>query len=55
MKTITALATLGLLALVVSAQAAPNYSPTPPPGTHHYMPHRRGLHQSKLERAKHAG
>ena len=44
MKKIAVLSTLGLLALVLSAQAAakPHYSPTPPPGSHHCVPHNVG-------------
>jgi hypothetical protein len=44
MKKITVLATLGLLTLVVSAQAAPHY--TPAPGSHHCLPHNAGYNAS---------
>jgi hypothetical protein len=46
MKKITALATLGLLALAVSAQAAPKYTPAPPPGSHRCLPHDAGYNAS---------
>lgn len=46
MKKITALATLGLLALVVSAQAAPKYTPTPPSGSHRCVPRNVGYSAS---------
>ncbi|HMJ74248.1 MAG TPA: hypothetical protein VK471_12910 [Solirubrobacterales bacterium] len=46
MKKITVLATLGLLALVVSAQAAPTYTPAPPPDSHHCLPHSVGYNSS---------
>jgi len=42
MKKITVLATLGLLAFVVSAQAAPHYTPAPPQGPHRCLPHNAG-------------
>jgi hypothetical protein len=40
MKKITTLATLGLLTLAVTAQAAPKYTPAPPPGSHQPGAHR---------------
>jgi hypothetical protein len=43
MKKVTALAALGLLALVVSAQAAPHYTP---PGAHRCLPHSVGYNAS---------
>jgi hypothetical protein len=46
MKKITALATLGLLALAVSAQAAPKYTPAPPPNSRHCQPHNAGYNAS---------
>jgi hypothetical protein len=47
MKKIAVLATLGLLALAVSAQAAPKYTPAPPPGSpHHCQPHNAGYNAS---------
>jgi hypothetical protein len=46
MKKIAALATLGLLTLVVSAQAAPHYKPAPPPGSHRCLPHNSGYNAS---------
>lgn len=49
MKKITALATLGLLTLlVVSAQAAPHYAPAAPtpPKSHHCLPHSVGYNAS---------
>lgn len=46
MKKITALATLGLLALVVPAQAAPDYTPTSPPSSHRCVPHKVGYNAS---------
>jgi len=46
MKRIAALGTLGLLALVVSAQAAPHYSPAPGPGSHRCLPHSVGYNAS---------
>jgi hypothetical protein len=46
MKKITVLATLGLLALVASAQAAPKYTPAPPPASHHCLPHSVGYNAS---------
>ncbi|MGZ3382721.1 MAG: hypothetical protein ACXVBB_21015 [Isosphaeraceae bacterium] len=42
MKKVAILAILGLLALVVSAQAAPKYAPTQPQGTHRCQPHNAG-------------
>jgi len=46
MKKITVLGTFGLLALVVSAQAAPHYTPAPPPGTHRCLPRNAGYSAS---------
>jgi hypothetical protein len=53
MKKITVLATLGLLALVVSAQAAPKYTPAPPSKPkpapakpHRCLPHNAGYNAS---------
>jgi hypothetical protein len=46
MKKIAVLGTLGLLAIVVSAQAAPHYSPAPPPGSHRCLPHNVGYNAS---------
>jgi hypothetical protein len=46
MKKIAVLGALGLLALVVPAQAAPHYSPVPPPGSHHCLPHSVGYYAS---------
>ncbi len=46
MKKIAVLATLGLLALAVSAQAAPTYTPAPPPGSHRCQPHSVGYNAS---------
>jgi hypothetical protein len=50
MKKITVLAALGLLALAVSAQAAPKYTPAPPPppppSSHHCQPHNVGYNAS---------
>jgi hypothetical protein len=46
MKKIAVLGTLGVLALVVSAQAAPHYSPAPPPGSHRCLPHSVGYSAS---------
>jgi hypothetical protein len=47
MKKIAVLGTLGVLALVVSAQAAPHYSPAPPsPGSHRCLPHSVGYNAS---------
>jgi hypothetical protein len=48
MKRIVALGALvGMLGvLVVSAQAAPNYAPTPPPRSHHCLPHNAGYNAS---------
>ncbi len=42
MKKIAVLGVLGLLALVVPAQAAPHYSPAPPAGSHRCTPHNAG-------------
>lgn len=42
MKKIAALGVLGLLALVVPAQAAPHYSPASPPGSHRCATHKSG-------------
>lgn len=49
MKRIAILATLGLLAFVVSAQAAPTYAPAPPApknGMHRCTPHNAGYNAS---------
>lgn len=47
MKKITVLAALGVLTLVVSAQAAPHYTPAPPPpDSHHCLPHSVGYNAS---------
>jgi len=46
MKRIAVLSTLGLLAFVVSAQAAPHYTPAPPPGSHRCLPHSVGYNAS---------
>ncbi|HKB51019.1 MAG TPA: hypothetical protein VKC63_06275 [Solirubrobacterales bacterium] len=46
MKKIAVLAALGLLALVASAQAAPHYSPAPPPRSHRCLPHSVGYNAS---------
>jgi hypothetical protein len=46
MKRIAVLGTLGLLALVVSAQAAPHYTPAPAPGSHRCLPHKVGYSAS---------
>jgi hypothetical protein len=46
MKKITVLATLGLLALAVPTQAAPKYTPAPPPGSHRCLPHNVGYNAS---------
>lgn len=46
MKKIAILATLGVLTLVVSAQAAPKYTPAPSPGSHHCLPHSAGYNAS---------
>ena len=46
MKKITTLATLGLLTLAVTAQAAPKYTPAPPPGSHRCQPHNVGYSAS---------
>jgi hypothetical protein len=46
MKKIVVLDTLGLLALAVSAQAAPHYSPAPTPGSHRCLPHSVGYNAS---------
>lgn len=46
MKKITALTTLALLVLVVSANAAPHYTPAPPPGSHRCQPHSVGYNAS---------
>ena len=46
MKKITTLATLGLLTLAVTAQAAPKYTPAPPPGSHRCLPHKVGYNAS---------
>jgi hypothetical protein len=46
MKKITALATLGALTLAVTAQAAPKYTPAPPPDSHRCLPHNVGYNAS---------
>lgn len=46
MKKITTLATLGLLTLAVTAQAAPKYTPAPPPNSHRCLPHNAGYNAS---------
>jgi hypothetical protein len=47
MKKITILATLGLLSLAVTAQAAPKYTPaSPPPNSHRCLPHSVGYNAS---------
>jgi len=46
MKKITTLATLGLLTLAVTAQAAPKYKPAPPPDSHRCLPHNVGYNAS---------
>lgn len=46
MKRIAVLGTLGLLALVGSAQAGTHYSPAPPHGSHHCLPHSVGYNAS---------
>jgi hypothetical protein len=46
MKKITALATLGLLTLGVSAQASPHYTPASPPSSHRCLPHNVGYNAS---------
>ncbi|HMJ74275.1 MAG TPA: hypothetical protein VK471_13045 [Solirubrobacterales bacterium] len=45
-RKITVFAMLGLQALVVSAQAAPHYTPAPPPGSHRCLPHNLDYHAS---------
>lgn len=45
-KKITALATVGLLALAVPAVAAPHYTPAPPQGSHHCLPRNAGYNAS---------
>ncbi len=46
MKRIAVLGTLGLLALVASAQAGTHYSPAPPHGSHRCLPHSVGYNAS---------
>jgi hypothetical protein len=46
MKKITALATLGLLTLAVTAQGAPKYTPAPSPGSHRCLAHSVGYNAS---------
>jgi hypothetical protein len=46
MKKIAVLGALGALMLAVSAQAAPKYTPAPPPGSHHCQPHNSGYNAS---------
>lgn len=48
MKKITALATVGLLTLAVSAVAAPHYTPAPPQGSHHCLPRNAGYNASGI-------
>lgn len=46
MKKIAIFATLGLLALAVTAQAAPKYAPAVPQGSHRCTPHNAGYNAS---------
>lgn len=46
MKKVAVLGALGFLVFVVSAQAAPKYSPAPPPGSHRCLPHNAGYNAS---------
>lgn len=46
MKKISVIATLALLTLVVSAEAAPKYTPAPSPKPHRCLPHNVGYNAS---------
>jgi hypothetical protein len=46
MKKISVIATLALLTMVVSAEAAPKYTPAPPPKSHRCLPHSVGYNAS---------